>query len=53
MDVKKGDEITISYTNKPRTLYDNYGFHCDCPKCRPPKDLKEVEEPSVEVAYKI
>ncbi|RKF54148.1 SET domain-containing protein 5 [Golovinomyces cichoracearum] len=30
----KGDEITISYTNVPSTLPENYGFSCDCPNCR-------------------
>ena len=41
MEVKQGEEITISYTNKPRTLYANYGFYCDCPNCSKPKILKE------------
>jgi len=42
MEVKKGEEITISYTNKPRTLHENYGFDCDCPRCFGPKALKGV-----------
>jgi SET domain-containing protein len=44
MDVEKGKEITISYTNKPKTLYINYGFHCDCPGCQPAKDLEETQQ---------
>ncbi|KHJ36037.1 hypothetical protein EV44_g3469 [Erysiphe necator] len=31
--IMKGDEITISYTNTPSTLPENYGFECDCPNC--------------------
>lgn len=41
MDVKKGQEITISYTSKPKTLWVNYGFNCDCPKCQPEKDAEK------------
>ena len=53
MDVKYGEEITISYTNKPQTLHHNYGFDCDCPKCSVPKDLKEVQKISAGAGPKI
>ncbi|TVY80446.1 SET domain-containing protein [Lachnellula suecica] len=53
MEVKKGDEITISYTNKPKTLYLNYGFNCDCPACLPPKVEEKVPETSYEVVPKV
>ncbi|CZR55981.1 uncharacterized protein PAC_05869 [Phialocephala subalpina] len=36
--MKNGDEITIQYTNNPSKLYDDYGFHCDCPACPDPKE---------------
>ncbi|CZS97815.1 uncharacterized protein RAG0_06718 [Rhynchosporium agropyri] len=35
--IKRGEEITISYTSNPSQLMDNYGFYCDCPKCPGPK----------------
>jgi SET domain-containing protein len=53
MEVKKGEEITISYTNKPRTLHDNYGFDCDCPKCSQPKDPKEDQKATIGANPKI
>ncbi|CAD6499733.1 BgTH12-03841 [Blumeria graminis f. sp. triticale] len=31
--IKKGHEITISYTNDPSTLPEYYGFSCDCLRC--------------------
>jgi hypothetical protein len=33
MDINEGDEITVSYSRDPESLYENYGFHCDCPGC--------------------
>ncbi|KAF8853204.1 SET domain-containing protein [Acephala macrosclerotiorum] len=36
--MKNGDEVTIQYTNNPSKLYDDYGFHCDCPACPDPKE---------------
>ncbi|EPE33933.1 SET [Glarea lozoyensis ATCC 20868] len=33
-DIKAGEEITISYTRDASSLYDNYGFNCDCPACK-------------------
>ncbi|PMD51111.1 uncharacterized protein K444DRAFT_480926, partial [Hyaloscypha bicolor E] len=33
--IAKGEEITISYCDAPSTLYDNYGFYCDCKACPP------------------
>jgi hypothetical protein len=44
MDIEKGQEITISYTNKPKSLYANYGFNCDCPQCYPVKDVERLLE---------
>ncbi|CAD6449099.1 590c0793-41eb-4516-a665-f6c263a231ef [Sclerotinia trifoliorum] len=35
--VKKDQELTISYASIPNSLYQNYGFFCDCPGC-PPSD---------------
>ncbi|KAL2061406.1 hypothetical protein VTL71DRAFT_7679 [Oculimacula yallundae] len=35
--IKKGEEITISYTSNPAQLMDNYGFYCDCLNCPGPK----------------
>lgn len=35
--IKKDQELTISYASIPNSLYENYGFFCDCPGC-PPSD---------------
>ncbi|EGG17793.1 SET domain-containing protein [Cavenderia fasciculata] len=39
-DIKKGEELFISYGDSEKDmfdrqthLFDNYGFNCDCPKC--------------------
>ncbi|KAG9238044.1 hypothetical protein BJ875DRAFT_361009, partial [Amylocarpus encephaloides] len=34
-DIAIGQEITISYSPDPKSLYSNYGFYCDCPGCPP------------------
>jgi hypothetical protein len=33
-DISIGEEITISYSRDPSSLYENYGFHCDCFGCQ-------------------
>ena len=38
--IAKGQEITISYCKDAKTLYDNYGFYCDCKACPPPAKAK-------------
>lgn len=38
--IQKGEEITISYCGTPSTLYENYGFYCDCQACPPPAKAK-------------
>ncbi|TAQ91160.1 hypothetical protein B7494_g520 [Chlorociboria aeruginascens] len=40
VDIKSGQELTIAYTNNPKCLLDNYGFHCDCEGCGPPPPVK-------------
>jgi hypothetical protein len=37
--IKKGQEITISYTSCPSNLFENYGFYCDCPGCPPAREV--------------
>ncbi|KAL3421363.1 hypothetical protein PVAG01_07808 [Phlyctema vagabunda] len=32
-EVKPGQELTISYCCSPASLYDDYGFFCDCEGC--------------------
>ena len=55
-DIKRGDEITISYTRDSDSLYDNYGFNCTCPGCLRPcevgnGDYEEVENDEEEEDY--
>ncbi|TVY28247.1 SET domain-containing protein [Lachnellula hyalina] len=50
MDINNGEEITISYTNRPKTLYRNYGFDCDCPGCSTLEDFKEGSPPGVVIS---
>jgi hypothetical protein len=38
--IPKGQEITISYSPDAGTLYDNYGFYCDCRGCPSPAKAK-------------
>ncbi|PMD33679.1 hypothetical protein L207DRAFT_381703, partial [Hyaloscypha variabilis F] len=33
--IAKGEEITISYSPVASSLYDSYGFYCDCKACLP------------------
>jgi len=42
--IQKGEEITISYCGTPSTLYENYGFYCDCQACPPPAKAKAEAE---------